>query len=90
MDKHDEASSSGSHDLDKWKMSLHQVANLSGFHYKKGDEQESPAEPGKRSRLWLPDDIVHVLEGNTGTRSILFKNTIQSLLSSSYSDVNKR
>jgi hypothetical protein len=29
MDKHDEASSSGSHDLDKWKMSLHQVANLS-------------------------------------------------------------
>jgi hypothetical protein len=27
--------------------------------------QESPAEPGKRSRLWLPDDIVHVLEVNT-------------------------
>jgi hypothetical protein len=34
MVKHDEASSSSSHDLDKWKMSLQQVADMSGFHYK--------------------------------------------------------
>jgi hypothetical protein len=34
MKKYDEASSSSSHDLDKWKMSLQQVADMSGFHYK--------------------------------------------------------
>jgi hypothetical protein len=35
LEKHDEASSSSSsHDLDKWKASLQQVANFSGFHYK--------------------------------------------------------
>jgi hypothetical protein len=35
MDKHD--ASSSSHNMNnRWKMSLHQVANLSGFHYKKG------------------------------------------------------
>ncbi|WJX71523.1 hypothetical protein P8452_55507 [Trifolium repens] len=86
MDKHD-ASSSGHNMNNRWKMSLHQVANLSGFHYKKGDgyehefigkiveqdmgkeivRQESPEEPGKRSRLWFSKDIVHVLEENTGT-----------------------
>jgi hypothetical protein len=27
--------------------------------------QESPKEPGKRSRLWCPEDIVQVLEENT-------------------------
>ena len=26
--------------------------------------QESPKEPEKRSRLWLPEDIIHVLEDN--------------------------
>ena len=26
--------------------------------------QESPKEPGKRSRLWLPEDIIQVLEVN--------------------------
>jgi len=36
MEKHDEISSS-SHDMNnKWKDSLHQVANLAGFAYKKG------------------------------------------------------
>ncbi|KAK2367390.1 disease resistance protein RPV1 [Trifolium repens] len=39
MDKHD--ASSSSHNMNnRWKMSLHQVANLSGFHYKKGDMYE--------------------------------------------------
>nr|AKQ06244.1 disease resistance protein [Caragana korshinskii] len=32
--------------------------------------QESPGEPGKRSRLWFPEDVVQVLEGNTGTTKI--------------------
>ncbi|XP_057446770.1 disease resistance protein Roq1-like isoform X2 [Lotus japonicus] len=31
---------------------------------------ELPTEPGKRSRLWFPKDIVHVLEDNTGTGRI--------------------
>jgi len=33
MQKHDEANSSR-HDMNKWKMSLRQVASLSGYHYK--------------------------------------------------------
>ncbi|XP_039682539.1 disease resistance protein RPV1 [Medicago truncatula] len=32
--------------------------------------QESPKEPGERSRLWCQDDIVNVLKENTGTRKI--------------------
>ncbi|XP_061370935.1 uncharacterized protein LOC133313561 [Gastrolobium bilobum] len=32
--------------------------------------QESPKEPGKRSRLWFHEDIVQVLEDNTGTSNI--------------------
>jgi hypothetical protein len=27
--------------------------------------QESPKEPGKRSRLWFHEDIFHVLEENS-------------------------
>ncbi|XP_021910028.1 disease resistance protein TAO1-like isoform X2 [Carica papaya] len=32
--------------------------------------QESEIEPGKRSRLWTPEDIYHVLTKNTGTETI--------------------
>ncbi|RHN49898.1 putative TIR domain, winged helix-turn-helix DNA-binding domain-containing protein [Medicago truncatula] len=32
--------------------------------------QESPKEPGKRSRLWSHEDIVPVLHANSGTRKI--------------------
>ncbi|AES65510.2 disease resistance protein (TIR-NBS-LRR class), putative [Medicago truncatula] len=32
--------------------------------------QESSVEPGRRSRLWFDDDIIHVLEENTGTDTI--------------------
>ncbi|BAU01584.1 TMV resistance protein [Vigna angularis] len=32
--------------------------------------RESPKEPGKRSRLWFPQDIVQVLEDNKGTAQI--------------------
>ncbi|XP_059665382.1 disease resistance protein RUN1-like isoform X2 [Cornus florida] len=32
--------------------------------------QEYPNDPGKRSRLWFPEDIYKVLEENTGTESI--------------------
>ncbi|RDX60607.1 TMV resistance protein N, partial [Mucuna pruriens] len=34
--------------------------------------QESVIEPGRRSRLWFNEDIVHVLEENTGTDKIEF------------------
>ncbi|KAI5342499.1 hypothetical protein L3X38_010374 [Prunus dulcis] len=32
--------------------------------------QESPTEPGKRSRLWFPEDVYHVLTENTGTDKV--------------------
>ncbi|XP_059450980.1 TMV resistance protein N-like [Corylus avellana] len=32
--------------------------------------QESPKEPGKRSRLWFHEDVRNVLEGNTGTNKV--------------------
>ncbi|XP_040370212.1 disease resistance protein RPV1-like [Rosa chinensis] len=32
--------------------------------------QESPTEPGKRSRLWFHEDIYHVLIENTGTDQV--------------------
>ncbi|XP_020211972.1 TMV resistance protein N isoform X1 [Cajanus cajan] len=32
--------------------------------------QKSPKEPGKRSRLWSPDDIIQVLEDDSGTGKI--------------------
>ncbi|KAM4085496.1 hypothetical protein ACJW30_10G032400 [Castanea mollissima] len=32
--------------------------------------QESRDEPGKRSRLWLYDDVDHVLKNNTGTEAV--------------------
>ncbi|CAL9022103.1 unnamed protein product, partial [Prunus brigantina] len=32
--------------------------------------QESPTEPGKRSRLWFHEDVFHVLTENTGTDKI--------------------
>ncbi|XP_016650458.1 PREDICTED: TMV resistance protein N-like [Prunus mume] len=32
--------------------------------------QESPTEPGKRSRLWFHEDVYHVLTENTGTDMI--------------------
>ncbi|WJX88460.1 hypothetical protein P8452_70547 [Trifolium repens] len=31
---------------------------------------ESPDDPGKRSRLWFHEDIIQVLEENTGTSAI--------------------
>ncbi|KAL6293828.1 hypothetical protein ACE6H2_001970 [Prunus campanulata] len=33
-------------------------------------EQESPTEPGGRSRLWFHEDVKHVLTKNTGTNKI--------------------
>ncbi|KAL4616386.1 hypothetical protein ACB092_07G195700 [Castanea dentata] len=32
--------------------------------------QESPKEPGMRSRLWLHEDLLHVLTNNTATKAI--------------------
>jgi hypothetical protein len=34
--------------------------------------QESPEEPGKRSRLWFSKDIVHVLEENTVSNNVIW------------------
>ncbi|KAI4353227.1 hypothetical protein L6164_002193 [Bauhinia variegata] len=34
--------------------------------------QESPLDPGRRSRLWFYEDIIHVLETNKGTDKIQF------------------
>ncbi|KAF3948263.1 hypothetical protein CMV_025720 [Castanea mollissima] len=31
---------------------------------------ESPREPGGRSRLWIYDDVIHVLKNNTGTEVV--------------------
>ncbi|XP_061993987.1 disease resistance protein RUN1-like [Rosa rugosa] len=33
--------------------------------------QESPGEPGKRSRIWSKDDVNHVLTNNTGTNKVI-------------------
>ncbi|CAK8532257.1 unnamed protein product [Lathyrus sativus] len=49
------------------KVTLHDLIEDMG---KEIVRQESPKEPGKRSRLWLHEDIVHVLKENTGTRKI--------------------
>ncbi|KAK4573379.1 hypothetical protein RGQ29_031371 [Quercus rubra] len=32
--------------------------------------RESPKEPGGRSRLWIYDDVIHVLKNNTGTEVV--------------------
>ncbi|RHN52362.1 putative TIR domain, winged helix-turn-helix DNA-binding domain-containing protein [Medicago truncatula] len=32
--------------------------------------QQSSKEPGERSRLWCHNDIIHVLQGNTGTSKV--------------------
>ncbi|AES76259.2 disease resistance protein (TIR-NBS-LRR class) [Medicago truncatula] len=46
------------------KVTLHELIEVMG---KEVVRQESPKEPGERSRLWSQDDIVHVLKENTGT-----------------------
>ncbi|RHN52417.1 putative TIR domain, winged helix-turn-helix DNA-binding domain-containing protein [Medicago truncatula] len=50
-----------------YKVTLHNLIEDMG---KEVVRQESPKEPGERSRLWCQDDIVHVLTENTGTRNI--------------------
>ncbi|XP_050254078.1 TMV resistance protein N-like [Quercus robur] len=32
--------------------------------------RESPKEPGGRSRLWIYDDVIHVLKNNSGTEAV--------------------
>ncbi|XP_024182030.1 disease resistance protein RUN1 isoform X1 [Rosa chinensis] len=33
--------------------------------------QESPGEPGKRSRVWSEEDVNHILTNNTGTKKVI-------------------
>ncbi|XP_027357713.1 TMV resistance protein N-like isoform X2 [Abrus precatorius] len=42
--------------------------------------QKSPKDPGKRSRLWLPEDIIHVFEHDSGTGEIEIIRLASSLL----------
>ncbi|XP_042941213.1 disease resistance protein RUN1-like isoform X1 [Carya illinoinensis] len=46
------------------RLQMHDVIQLMGRNIV---HQESPDEPGKRSRLWSHEDILHVLKENTGT-----------------------
>ncbi|CAJ2667212.1 unnamed protein product [Trifolium pratense] len=48
-------------------VTLHDLIEVMG---KEIVRQESPKEPGKRSRLWFHEDIFQVLEGNSGTSEI--------------------
>ncbi|WJX66897.1 hypothetical protein P8452_51404 [Trifolium repens] len=59
-------------------MSLQQVADMAGFHYK---GQESP-NPGERSRLWASEDINEVLKENKGTGCSVLESFPLSMLHS--------
>ncbi|XP_039682531.1 disease resistance protein RPV1 isoform X1 [Medicago truncatula] len=50
-----------------YELTLHDLIKDMG---KEVVRQESPKEPGERSRLWCEDDIVNVLKENTGTSKI--------------------
>ncbi|CAL5439018.1 unnamed protein product [Camellia sinensis] len=49
------------------KLSMHDLIQKLGWDIVR---QESPREPGKRSRLWLFEDMYHVLTNNTGTQAV--------------------
>ncbi|XP_052198222.1 disease resistance protein RPV1-like [Diospyros lotus] len=49
------------------KIDMHDLIQEMGWHIV---NEESPKEPGRRSRLWYHSDIHHVLEKNTGTEAI--------------------
>ncbi|XP_035541857.1 disease resistance protein RPV1 isoform X2 [Juglans regia] len=54
-------------------INCHQCVEMHDLLQEMGKEivrQESPKEAGKRSRLWFHEDIRHVLEENTGTKTI--------------------
>ncbi|KAJ9145860.1 hypothetical protein P3X46_028190 [Hevea brasiliensis] len=57
--------------------------------------KESPDEPGKRSRLWVDDDVYHVLTENLGTEAVemmtfnLFKQNEVNLGAKAFSKMRK-
>lgn len=53
--------------IDKGLLTLHNLVEDMG---KEIVRQESPSEPGKRSRLWFFEDVVHILEENLGSAAI--------------------
>ncbi|KAM7515827.1 hypothetical protein LguiA_005410 [Lonicera macranthoides] len=52
----------------KNKLTMHQMVRDMGREVVR---QESPKEPGKRTRLWYYKDSFHVLRGNKGTETIM-------------------
>ncbi|KEH19188.1 putative TIR domain, winged helix-turn-helix DNA-binding domain-containing protein [Medicago truncatula] len=53
--------------IDKGLVTLHNLVEDMG---KEIVRQESPKEPGERSRLWFVNDVVQVLEDNSGSAAI--------------------
>ncbi|XP_054816455.1 disease resistance protein Roq1-like [Prosopis cineraria] len=53
--------------IDSGRVTMHQLIQDMGREIVR---QQSPKEPGKRSRLWYHKDIIHVLEENKGTENI--------------------
>ncbi|KAA8537050.1 hypothetical protein F0562_029528 [Nyssa sinensis] len=53
--------------ISKNELLMHDLIQEMGWHIVR---QESPKEPGKRTRLWLHKDIYHVLTENTGTETV--------------------
>ncbi|XP_055960319.1 disease resistance protein RUN1-like [Mercurialis annua] len=51
---------------DDMKLRMHDLLQEMGHDIVRQESEE----PGKRSRLWIPEDIYHVLTKNTGTRSV--------------------
>ncbi|CAL5402656.1 unnamed protein product [Camellia sinensis] len=49
------------------KLMMHDLIQELGWNIVR---QESPKEPGQRSRLWLHEDSTHVLMENTGTKKV--------------------
>ncbi|XP_035551720.1 TMV resistance protein N-like [Juglans regia] len=79
--RHEEDPNIDMEKIQMWRVALKEVGNISGWHFhlrlrmhdllqKMGQEiiyDESPEEPGRRSRLWHYKDVLHVLKNNTGT-----------------------
>ncbi|KAF3456180.1 hypothetical protein FNV43_RR00830 [Rhamnella rubrinervis] len=55
------------HDRNKLRIRMHDLLEETG---KEIVREKSPKEPGRRSRIWLDDDFIHVLNKETGTEEV--------------------